>query len=61
MYCLDDQLGRANSGNNDYLTADEVGRESGQSIVLGLRPPAFDRDVPSFDIALSIQSLAKRR
>jgi hypothetical protein len=47
----------AEHDNNGYLTADEVGRESRQSIVLSIPPPVLDRHVPSFDIALSIQSL----
>src|SRR5262249_7696696 len=51
----------AGHDENGYLPADEVGRESRQSIELSIRPPVLDRHVPSFDIALSIQSPAKRR
>jgi hypothetical protein len=61
LNCPLDQSGGASRGNNGYLTADEVGRKSRQSIVLRIRPPVLDRHVPSFDIASSIQSPAKRR
>jgi hypothetical protein len=61
LNCPHPQSGLAGRGNNGYLTVDEVRRESRQSIVLSIRPPVLDRHVPSFDIALSIQSPAKRR
>jgi hypothetical protein len=60
LNCPHHRFAVAGCDENGYLPADEVGRESRQSIVLSIRPPVLDRDVSSFHIALFIQSPAKR-
>ena len=49
--------GRSNHG---HLTANQIGRQCRQSIILAVRPAVFDRDVSALDIAGFAQALAKR-
>ena len=41
------------------LAANQIGRQRGQSIVLPLRPAAFDRHVPALDVAGFVQALVE--
>src|SRR5436305_14614566 len=52
----------AASGRKDdrHLTPDKIGRQTGQSIVVTLRPPKLDRDVLALDVAGFVQTLAER-
>src|SRR5262249_10168826 len=43
-----------------HLSANEVGREHRQSIVLKVRPTKFDRQISTFDIAIFVQALGER-
>ena len=52
--------GGAGRGNHGHLTANQIGRQRRQSIVLVLRPAIFDRHVPALDIAGFAQALAER-
>ena len=49
----------AGRGNHGHLTANQIGRQCRQSIVLTLRPAIFDRHVAAFDIAGFAQALAE--
>src|SRR5262249_24769003 len=53
--------GRRNGayGNHRHLTANQVGRECGQSIIVTLCPAIFDRNVLAFDVAGLLQTLAE--
>jgi hypothetical protein len=42
--------------DHGHLTANQIGRQRGQSIVLKLRPAIFDRDILSFNIAGFVQA-----
>ena len=46
--------------NHGHLTANQIGRQCRQSVVLILRPAIFDRYVLAFDIAGFSQALAER-
>src|SRR5262249_17824346 len=43
-----------------HLTADQIGRQRGQSIVVTLRPTVFDHDILAIDVAGFAERLAKR-
>ena len=47
-------------GDHGHLTANQIGRQRRQAIVLTLRPAVFDRHVLALDIAGLLQALAKR-
>ena len=53
---------RRAAGRDDHrhLTANQIGRQRRQPIILALRPAVFDRDVPALDIAGFAQALAER-
>ena len=46
--------------DHGHLTADQIGRQRRQSIVLALGPAVFDRDVLALDIAGFVQALPER-
>src|SRR6516225_2393907 len=46
-------------GNHGHLSANQIGRQCRQSIVLVLRPAILDRDVVAFDIANFVQPLTE--
>ena len=50
----------AGDGDHRDLSADQVGRQRRQPVVLLLRPAIFDRDVAALDIAGFAQALAER-
>ena len=47
-------------GNHGDLTANQIGRQCRQTIVVTLGPAVFDRHVPTLDIAGFCQALPKR-
>ena len=51
----------ARRGDHGDLTADQIGRQRRQPVVLTLRPAVFDRDVLALDEAGFLQALAERR
>ena len=52
--------GRAICCHHGDLTADQIGCQCRQSIIMTLRPAIFDGDVAAFDIAGFAQSLVER-
>src|ERR1700737_2408384 len=46
-------------GNHGHLAMNQVRGQSGNSIVMFLRPAVFDRDVLTFDVARFIEPLAE--
>src|SRR5262245_8290063 len=51
--------GRAACRDDSDLTANEIGGQQRQSIVLTVRPPIFDRHVPPLDVSGLAQTLAE--
>ena len=49
--CRQRRRSAAGRGNHGHLTANQIGRQRRQSIVLAVRPAIFDRDVLALDIA----------
>ena len=52
--------GAAARDDHGHLTADQIGRQCRQSIILTLRPAIFDRHILALDIAGFAQALAER-
>src|SRR6516225_4200078 len=50
----------ANRGDHGHLSADQVGHQCRQAIVLGLQPVVLDRHVLAFDVAGFVEAFAKR-
>src|SRR6516162_765027 len=50
----------ANRGDHGHLSADQIGHQCRQAIVLGLQPVVLDRHVLAFDVAGFVEALAKR-
>jgi hypothetical protein len=46
-------------GDYGHLSANEVGRQRRQPIVMTLRPAVFDRDILVFDVADFVQAPAE--
>jgi hypothetical protein len=57
--CCEAGRGRAACGNDGDFTANEIGGQRRQSIVLTVRPPIFDRHVPALDVSGLAQALAE--
>ena len=48
-------------GNHRYLSANEIGGQFRQPLVVVFGPAVFDRDVATFDKACFVQTAAERR
>ena len=58
--CRQCRRSTADGDDHAHLTADQIGRQRRQSIVLALRPAIFDRHILALDIAGFFQALAER-
>jgi hypothetical protein len=55
----DRRRGAAGRCDHGHLAADEIGCERWQSVASTLGPAVFDRDIPAFDIAGFVETLAE--